>query len=479
MSIDLERAYEMIRELFAKYETDHEESIAAVVGSLPALVQAHVDKHIEQKERRRTTEDRIRKIGRLFTETLTPRYYYIPITSTFVMCDGDGYQLAKEDEILAAILPVLQNDDDLCRTKHKSKHAVMRLIKANSLLECIPDSGVIQRVLGVCHTVFTPTKCDAKHLLTRIGDILLRKHPTLLTVMSQEALEHMIVLSELIIPLIGQRHPLRGSCTSSYSEEDAPNCRIVRTHGGIADSYAVLKPCVLEIIAVSCHYSTRFASGDGYVKNIATDTAVRDACFSADTTSTTDSVERFAQERMSPAEDWTTPQEHVSLSWSAWAHTTNVFLKVPIDRVLNQQPYSVKDGKVNCTLAMGEYMQAAASFCRTTLTIDTRETLLEFSELYEFFVETKSECSHACESLFHSVARLTVTAMGASCDGSFVHGAAFTLWDKRKEVEDFLATVDTSRGLNVFAAYRVYAMTVPGRKTSRAYFIQRAEELGR
>ena len=476
MPIDLEGAHNVIRELFAKYHPDHEESITSVIRSLPALVQAHVDKHIEQKERRRTTEDRIQKIGRLFTETLTPRYYYIPFTSTFVLCDGERYRLAKEDEILAAILPVLQNDDDLCRTKHKSKHAVMRLIKANSLLECIPDSGVIQCILGLFQTVFTSTKCDAKHLLTRIGDILLRKHSALITVISQEALEHITVLSELMSPLLGHRYTLRGSCASTYSEEEASNCRIVRTHGDVADSYTLLKPHVLGIIAVSCHYSARFASGDGYLQNTATDTAVRDACFSTITTSITDSVAKFAHEHMSAADDWNTPQEHVHLAWDMWTHAKNVFLKVPIERVFNQHPYSVKGGKVNCTLAMGEYMQAAASFCQTTLSLDPRETLLEFSELYEFFVEASS---HTNESMFRAVARLAVADMGATCDGSFVHGAAFALWDKRKEVEDFLATVVDVGGLNVFAAYRVYATTTPGRKVSRAYFAQRAEELGR
>ena len=479
MSIDLEKAHEIIRELFAKYETEHGESLSAVVGSLPSLVQAHVDKHIEQKERRRTTEDRIRKIGRLFTETLTPRYYYIPITSTFVLCYGDGYQLAKEDEILAAILPVLQNDDDLCKTKHKSKHAVMRLIKSNSLLECIPDSCVIQRILGVFRTVFTSTKCDAKHLLTRIGDILLRKHPALTVVVSEEALEHITVLSELMAPLTGQRHTLRGSCTSCYSEQEAQTCRIVRTHGNITDSYTILKPHILGIIAVSCHYSTRFSSGDCYLQNNVTDTDARDACFSPSITSITDSIARFSQERMSAAEDWTTPQEHIHLAWTMWAHATNVFLEVPIDRVLNHPPYSVKDGKINCTLAIGEYMQEVTSFCQTTLTLDPRETLLEFSELYEYFVEARSDCSHAGESIFRAVARQTATAMGATCDGAFVHGAAFILWDKRKEVEEFLATVVDVGGMNVFAAYRVYATTTQGRKASRAYFAQRVEELGR
>ena len=480
MSADLEHAHTIICELFAKYETEYGDSLTSVIRSLPSLVQAHVDKQIEQKERRRTTEDRIQKIGRLFTETLTPRYYYIPISSTFVMCDDEGYKIAKEDEILAAILPVLQNDDDLCRTKHRSKHAVMRIIKANTLFECIPDSRVIQCVLGIFRTVFAPTKCDAKHLLTRIGDIILRKHPSLITVTSSEALEHITILSELMSPLIGHRCNIRGSCASSYSEEEAPNCRIVRTQCAVADSYTVLKSHVLGIIAVSCHYSTRFESGDNYIRT-ATDIVAREACFSATTTTINDNINQFANEHMSLVDDWITPQEHVQLAWDLWAHEKNVFLKVPIDRVINMHPYSVKDGKVNCDLTMGSYMREATLFCQTTLTLDPSETLLELSELYEFFVTTRDPIPFIdpIESLFYSIARLTIANMGATCDGSFIHGAAFSLWDKRKEVDDFLGTVVDVGGLNVFAAYKVYATTTPGRKTSRAYFAQRAEEFGR
>lgn len=469
----LEQATIIISNLLEAYP-DNQSIVITALESIPGTVKSQVERIAESSSRKRATEEKIQEAIRQFTSSPDYRYYYVPTTNTFVACDAKGYNIVNEDSILAIVLPYLQRDDELCRCKHKLKHVVIKGIKSNLLSNCIPNSDVIQRVIGLFTTLFSPTKSDAKHLVTRIGDILLKKN-SLTLVVTTDVLKSFVAIADLLRPIVGHRISCDLSTTfrSLYTEDMAENCRVIRTRQHIPDAYAILKSHLIDILAVSFHYSNRFSSGDEYVKHSIKNPLVRDACLSLSSQSIDSVVETFSSACMSITKEWRTPKQHVEVVFGLWSQRNHVHLHIPPERIINEKNYTCKDGLINCNLVQGDYVDKIAKFCKRTLVLDPAESLLELSDLYEFFIHDNDTPDHD-ETMFRQMVCVTATGMGGSCDGTVVNKMSLTLWDRQKEVEEFLATADIGCGEKVWEAYRLYAVT-PGKKVSRAYFSVHAE----
>jgi hypothetical protein len=107
---NLKSAVETVTSLFAKYQTDHQQIFLDAINNLHEVVEANILKITEKQERRRSTEQRIHAIVEQFTETGTIRYYYAPGSNSFVACDGVHYTIVREDDVIAAVLRVLQTE---------------------------------------------------------------------------------------------------------------------------------------------------------------------------------------------------------------------------------------------------------------------------------------------------------------------------------------------------------------------------------
>ena len=469
----IEQATIIVSKLLESYP-ENRNIVMTALESLPGTVKSQVERITESSNRKRATEEKIQEAIRQFTSSPDYRYYYVPTTNTFIVCDARGYNIVNEDSILALVLPYLQRDDELCRCKHKLKHAVIRGIKSNLLSNCIPNSDVIQRVVGLFTTLFSPTKSDAKHLITRIGDILLKKN-SLTLVVTTDVLKNFVAIADLLRPIVGHRISCDLSTTfrSLYTEDMAESCRVVRTRQHIPDAYAILKSHLIDIIAVSFHYSNRFSSGDEYVKHSIKDNLVRDACLSLSSQNIDSVVEAFSNACMSITKECITPKQHVEVVFGLWSQRNHVYLYVPPERIINGDSYTCNDGLINCNLVQGDYVDKIANFCKQTLVLDPTESLLELSDLYEFFLQENNTPDHD-ETMFRHMVCVAATEMGGSCDETVVNKMSLTLWDRRTEVEEFLATADIGCGEKVWDAYRLYANT-PGKKVSRAYFSVHAE----
>ena len=469
----LDKAANVVTKLLESYP-ENENIVLAALESLDATVKSQIERLAESSNRKKATEEKMQEAIRHFTSSPGYRYYYVPTTSTFVACDANGYSVVNEDSVLSMILPYLQRDEELCRCKHKLKHAVIRGIKSNLLSNCIPNSDVIQRVVGLFTTLFSPTKADAKHLVTRIGDILLKKE-SLILVVTSDVLKSFVAIADLLRPVVGHRVScdLSTAFRSLYTEDMAESCRVVRTRQSVPDAYAILKPHLLDIIAVCFHYSNRFSSGDEYLKTAIKNPIVRDACLAPSSESIESIVQTFSTACMDPVEEWKTPQQHVEVVFGLWAQRNHVYMHVPLERIINHATYTCVDGLINCNLVQGEYADCVANFCKQNLVLDPTESLLELSDLYEFFLQTNGHTDHD-ETMFKQMVCVVAAEMGGTCDGTVVNKMSFILWDRAREVEEFLETADIGCGEKVWDAYRVYAAT-PGKKVSRAYFSVHAE----
>lgn len=478
---DQDSAVETVTTLFAEYQTDYRQIFLDAINNLREVVEANILKSTEQQERRRSTEQRVHAVAEQFTETGSIRYYYAPGSNSFVSCDGAHYTMVREDDVIAAVLRVLQTDSVLCKSKQKSRHAVMKLIKANLLTDCIPDSETIKSVVDLLRSLLLPTKNDAKYLLTIIGDIILKKASNLTFLVNQAAIKHIEVLSDIVASDIGHRDTIIKHFVVAYARQ-AFRYRVVRTKSGIPETLMSLKGQAYNICAVACHYSNQYGSSDNYIIEYSTsDPALSAAAFSPKEFTLSRATEMFIADCTITAgtsvdtfpNGVCTTNDKVHVAWSIWCRKTNFFLNCSWTEVRSLLPHSDQD---TCDIALqdGEYIDAAFKFCQDTLIPDNTETLLELTELFALFVEV-TDCQHN-ENIFQEVATTAVSSLGGAIDGAFIHGLRTIAWDKHGEVMNFLEGAHSISGSNVLASYRAYARATPGKKVSRAYFTHKLSE---
>jgi hypothetical protein len=358
----------------------------------------------------------------------------------------------------------------------------MKLIKANLLTDCIPDSETIKSVVDLLRSLLLPTKNDAKYLLTIIGDIILKKASNLTFLVNPAAIKHIEVLSDIVASDIGHRDTIIKHFVVAYASKHADTCRVVRTKSGIPETLMSLKGQAYNICAVACHYSNQYESSDNYITEYSTsDPALSAAAFSPKEFTLSRATEMFIANCTTTASILVdtfptgvrTTNDNVKVAWSIWCRKMNFFLDCSWAEVRSLLPHSDKD---TCDIALqdGEYIDSAFKFCQDTLIPDNTETLLELTELFALFVEV-TDCQHN-EDIFQEVATTAASSLGGVIDGAFIHGLRTIAWDKHGEVVNFLESTHSISGTNVLASYRAYARATPGKKVSRAYFTHKLSE---
>lgn len=478
VATDLQSAIHLVETLFNAYQDDHRESLLSVVNGLGVAIDNDISKQTQQREKQRTIEQRLSAVAEHFTETSAVRYYFVPGANRFVMCDGASYSGVREDDVIAGVLRMLQTDAVLCKSKQKSRHAVMKLIKSNLLSECIPDSEAIKATVDLFRAVLSPSKNDAKHLLTCIGDIILKKQSSAKYIVAESAINHLCTLSDLLSACIGWRVP-SSVFISSYTQEQASTCRMVRTRDGVINSLSTLRGHEFTIYAVACHYSHQYGDSDAYVgQSSVLDPLLATSYFSPRDVTLETAVSQFIADNLASGNKCSTPFEHVLAAWNVWRTATSFFMAFQTDKLRAMLPPPSEDGLHNLALKDGIYIKSAFAFCETMIEYDHNETLLELSELFALFIENTQLEAHN-ENIFQVVVKQYIANTSAAVDEGYIHGARVKCWDKHSEVISFLAAIDVSTCSNILALYRAYARATPGRKVSRAYFAHKASESGK
>lgn len=74
-------------------------------------------------------------------------YFYCQTTEKFFSYDGLHFKMIIEDDIIHHILTTIRNDKQLLCWKERTRIYIMKRIKENNLLNCVPESETIQYVL--------------------------------------------------------------------------------------------------------------------------------------------------------------------------------------------------------------------------------------------------------------------------------------------------------------------------------------------
>ena len=257
-----------VKKMFEQYPNMKQKIHHYIHNLLPNVCENAYQQQKEREERKNTLEE---KSDEFIEEFLvkTRFFYHSPTDLFFTYSDEKVYEIVKEDNIQHLILTTItSNFSELMPWKYKIKIQLMKRIKENSVLKCIPESETIQDIIQLLVPSLFLTKDYAKYFLTVIGDVLHKKKPYYYFIHSKTLMPLLKELSQECYKFFGVN--LLHHFKFKYYEHSSEDCRLIQMRE--------ISPCsslnnfidmnrMINLFCVASHYSTRYVCGDSYLEN--------------------------------------------------------------------------------------------------------------------------------------------------------------------------------------------------------------------
>ncbi len=287
-----------IDELVNKYENDDYMNMRTfnyIVGQLPIVLNNIKTDHDQRTQR---IED-LTADQDIFIQSflMINQYYYCQTSEKFFLYDGLHFKVISEDDVICHILKTIRNDKQLMCWKERTRIYIMKKIRENSVLNCVPESETIQFVLDSLYPFVFSTKSEAKYFLCILGDCILKKNTELIHFLNQKSKKFIRELNSICQLLIGTN--LSNTIKHKYYEHDYNNCRLLNINDSILSDNVcshILNEVALDLICVACHYSIRYNNSDEYILQSCNDPFLSEKIFYLKNTTQTTVVSLFVND---------------------------------------------------------------------------------------------------------------------------------------------------------------------------------------
>jgi len=445
-------AQDQLTFLLNKYKDD-EKALRKIdeymINKLPRLLSIFLEKEM----RKENLECEMEKyISAFFTDPNT-QFYYIPVSNRFVQYDGRHYQVLNEDIIWHTILSDITAKGALLDWKYLVKTKIVKAIKERALFSAIPESETIQSVIGFLTPGYFTSKEETKYFLTCLGDNILRRpqRPIQLTTSSAKGFIDSIQLQAQYI--FTHSITINDSFRISYGNynKTTKEHRLVRIN--IAEElneywHNFLNTSILDLMVVSCHYSTRFGGSENYIQTHCHNSDVQDYTLYLKNKTNNAIIIDFINAYIVKGSD----QSDTSMNWKDLYFLWNEYLKTfhyPQlmirakweETLVKHIVYDSKLGKFpNISSKYLQYVRIFNLFWKETIT-DAENTQFEISEitiLYNDWLKSRQPGEKfLSEKKIHSVIRYFLPQYNID-NSKYIPNIECSLWNKNQDIKETL-----------------------------------------
>lgn len=480
--------HHIIENLYRNYE--HNDCVLSKLTSsvmqLPALMAAYEATLHERTERKKALISTSDEFIDQFLSTSGHNYFYNSAIELFFNYDNTKYDKIDEDVIVHSALVALQDYPELKPWKYKIKNQLVKRIKDRELLNSIPESCTIQKVIGLFYPSVFTGRDAVKHFLTVLGDIMNKKNVNFYFI-SAKAKQFIKELSIECCTLFGTS-TLTNVFKFKFYDHTYSECRLldINENGmsaiNVSDYSSPFKRNIVDIMCVASHYSKRFGSADAFLESpYCKDTALAAHCFYLKTNDDAAIINRF----ISTTTESCNNIQH-AISWRKMQYLWKLFLeeeRLPYVIFTNQLktrlmallPHTVVPGASSMSLSLPQSMSsddeshATDTLLFTSLTSKHLPIVSEFLSFWNETIETTKEddeleldeltvlfMSHIkSKKMFHKTASNIKITDQFMCglvkhffsdvhieDDKYLINIASKMWNKKQEISQALAIID-------------------------------------
>ena len=455
----MEESVQKIKTLYSCYEDNPE-----IISLLNVIINNEIPDRLNLIDKTNKLSkakiEQTKKNKEIFIQEFLCRnnYFYIEKSNLFFCYDNNDYVVCNEDDISHLILTEINNTKQFNNIKYKIKSEIFDHIKNNSLLNSIPESDTIQRIILLFKSIFSTTD-EVKYFLSLIGDNILQKENTniqLTSIYAQTFLKEFDRKAYFYL-----EKTLINSVRFKYHDQDYKNiCLLyIPKHIQTIDSSLFFKNNLINIIVVCCYFSKRFKSSDLFLVNHASKELYNYANFLKLNTFDT-ILNKFIDDYIEPSKDQTISWKNMLFLWNNFLDKnklpqivfTNILKKNMIDKFKNYNQNSSLF--LNYTSKHIPSIAKFLSFWNEYMILNETEYKLEISEL-KLILKRHINSNYDEETLInlinHYYNEVNIE------NNKFINGYSCLLWDKKKNIEDVLMQDGIfTKPMSIYKTYSTY-----------------------
>jgi len=264
--MDKKRLHDLLDALIDKYCDDDyvEGRLRNYIELLPSALENAKKTHQQREEKKQ----KLTGFRNEFTERFMHKnnYFYSPQKELFLHYDGTHFMIYSEDDIQYQILTTITQEQSLRDWKHEINLDIIELIKERSPLTAIPESETIQYVINCLYPSVFSSRNHAKYFLTIIGDCLSGKTDSDIVYITSPAIKDFIrEIENYCYTYFGQSNAFH--CIKyKYYDHNYQTCRLLHINDKSPDMSSSLRKHMMDVFCVGAHYSNRYGSSDGFLK---------------------------------------------------------------------------------------------------------------------------------------------------------------------------------------------------------------------
>ena len=426
---------------------------------------------------------------------LKTRFYYTPHNELFLNYDGQHFTGYSEDDIQHTILSQVSATPDTAEEnlrpwKHKINKQIIRLIKERSPLEAIPDSATIQFVLKMLHPNIISSRNHAKYFLTVIGDCLRNVNKDLIYVASPVMKKVVREINVQIHTYFGHSNSLNAIKFKHY-EHDYTNSRLlfIGERSKSLDAPFEVSKHAVDFLCVATHYSKRYTSADGFLKQCTEMNLVNHSLYLHNNTPES-IVDTFLKTHIQHCSHAKIEKKNMVFIWKKFLESINIPNVIFYDSLMNKFKEKLSydetnESFVNVTSSLLPVVSSFLSFWDENMVEDHDEPEIEIDEISTLFKKWTGKSFGGVEDEFlielirHFYPDIAIE------EDKYVFNVMCKLWDKRQSVIDSLELYKnesvSGEGVNeAKSLYQVYdsytSLNMPPLVVSKRYFEKIAKE---
>ena len=395
-------------------------------------------------------------------------YYYNSTTNLYVEYN-DNYKFINENNMLHIILKFISKYQDIYLLTSNQKQAIktkiQKKIKDRSIYDTIPESITLQNMISFFSPNIFTERNVSKYFMITLGDIILKK--TDLFYFIPVYVKPLITLINKTLSLYFYTINLGNHYKYKYSDHEIEKSRIIPFNNININHYNIDSTIILNLICCSIHYSNRYENGDKFLdKTLNID--ITNQIYWIKNTTKIQLVDSFIDQYIYTKDGYKINEKDMLFLWKSYIkhhNYINIFTK-------NTDVLSYIASKVKYityfTNVGSHYLPYVQNFKEFwTKYIHTDDGNYEMNELFTLFVE-EYNIKNINENNMYDLIHYYYPEV--KIEDKYIQNIGCTLWNKKKDVLDFLDIHKHKDKMNGIELYSLYCQE-KDKRVSKNYFM--------
>ena len=320
----------------------------------------------------------------------------------FIKYNNNDYTIVNEDDIWTYVRKKIQiNDKSFQANKYDIQKKIMKEIYQNNLLlNTIPETETIQRLICFFYPMFFKTKEEVKYMFAVLGDNILKKNKKYIYYVSEQSREFFTQIKIYYENYFGKSE-ICSDIKFKYRGHDYNDSRIIRFRqsiNNVAYWNTFIQDNLFNLIVVACHYSTRYGSSEKYIEKQSQD--IKDIVLQLKGRKKMEIMTEFKIKmfKRDNSGHWDTSDEEVLSTndiyflWKIYCDSINIPL------IMNKKEFETLSGMILSNRMISPYLAPSRAFkifwkctIEYSISIDNEYEISELNELFISWLNKSSE----------------------------------------------------------------------------------------